>query len=152
MSVLCVKLCCQTICFFIWFAFICVQSFLEILILREGRLGLNEPKVYILIPQKSFNLRRWWKLSLGSSWKILKLVFWREEEVVKRSFNWPRPTLSWIQCDQIGWLSATIILSQLPTFFVIFCKGVEIFHFSSEIFFGQLLQTFGNFVLVTLAG
>ena len=31
-----------------------------------------------------------------------------------------------------------------------FCKGVKIYHFSSEIIFGQLLQTFGNFYLVTL--
>ena len=31
-----------------------------------------------------------------------------------------------------------------------FCKVVEIFHFNSEIIFGQLLQTFGEFLLVTL--
>ena len=32
-----------------------------------------------------------------------------------------------------------------------FLKGVEIFHFTSEIIFGQLLQTFGDFLSVTLA-
>ena len=32
----------------------------------------------------------------------------------------------------------------------IFCKIVEIFHFSSEIIFGQLFWTFGKFLLVTL--
>ena len=29
-----------------------------------------------------------------------------------------------------------------------FCTGVKIFHFSSELIFGQLLLTFGNFLLV----
>ena len=33
-----------------------------------------------------------------------------------------------------------------------FCKVVKILHFSSEIFFGQLLSTFGHFLLVTLVG
>ena len=32
-----------------------------------------------------------------------------------------------------------------------FCMGVKSYHFCSEIIFGQLLQTFGNFFLVTLA-
>ena len=34
---------------------------------------------------------------------------------------------------------ATINLPKSPTFFGIFCKGVKIYHFSSEIIFGQLL-------------
>ena len=45
---------------------------------------------------------------------------------------------------------ATINLTKTPTFLGNFCKGVEIIHFSSEIIFGQLLKTFGDFVLVTL--
>ena len=45
---------------------------------------------------------------------------------------------------------ATIILSKSPTFLGNFCEGVLIFNFSSEIIFGQLLQTLGNFLLVTL--
>ena len=32
----------------------------------------------------------------------------------------------------------TIILTKLPTLLGNFCKGVKIFHFSSEIIFGQL--------------
>ena len=44
----------------------------------------------------------------------------------------------------------TIILPKSPTFLGNFCKGVKIFNFSSEITFGQLLQTFGVFLLVTL--
>ena len=50
--------------------------------------------------------------------------------------------------DQIGrfiefWATfqnilATTILPNLPTFYGNFCKGVNIFHFSSEIIFGQL--------------
>ena len=45
---------------------------------------------------------------------------------------------------------ATIILSKYPTLLGNFCNGVEIFHFSTEIIFGQLLLTFGDFLQVTL--
>ena len=45
---------------------------------------------------------------------------------------------------------ATIYLPKSPTFLGNFCKGVKIYHFSSEIIFGQLLWTFGDFFLVTL--
>ena len=63
------------------------------------------------------------------------------------------------QCDQIGRFLefgqlfealATINLSQSPTFLGKFCKSVKIFNFSIEIIFGQLLLTFGDFLLVTL--
>ena len=37
-----------------------------------------------------------------------------------------------------------------PTFLGNICKRVKIHHFSSEIIFGQLLKTFGDFFLVTL--
>ena len=40
-------------------------------------------------------------------------------------------------------------LPKSPTFLVNFCNGVKIYHFSSEIIFGQLLYTFGDFFLVT---
>ena len=40
---------------------------------------------------------------------------------------------------------ATIKLAKSPTFLGNFCKSVEICHFSSEIIFGQLLETFGDF-------
>ena len=53
------------------------------------------------------------------------------------------------ECDQIGrfiafWatfqsLLATIILPKLPTLYAIFVRFCKIFHFSSEIIFGQLL-------------
>ena len=45
---------------------------------------------------------------------------------------------------------ATINLPKSLTLLGNFCKGVKINHFSNEIIFGQLLQTFGNFFLVTL--
>ena len=45
---------------------------------------------------------------------------------------------------------ATISLPKSLTLLGNFCKGVKIYHFSSEIIFGQLLQTFGDFYLVTL--
>ena len=67
-----------------------------------------------------------------------------------------------LQCDQIGrffalWATiqtpvATNILPKLPTLLGNFCKGVKIIHFSIAIIFGQLLQTFGDFYLVTLVG
>ena len=43
-----------------------------------------------------------------------------------------------------------LICPNLPHSQAIFCKNVKIYHFSSEIIFAQLLQTFGNFFLVTL--
>ena len=59
-------------------------------------------------------------------------------------------------CDQIGRLIdtlgnflkplATIDLPKSPTFLGNFCKVVKIIHFSSETIFGQLLQTFGDFI------
>ena len=65
-----------------------------------------------------------------------------------------------LQCDQIWqffglWAIflkslATINLPKSSTFFGNFCKDVNIIYFSSEIIFGQLLQTFGHFFLVTL--
>ena len=45
---------------------------------------------------------------------------------------------------------ATLNLPKSLTFFGNFCKGIKIYHFSSEIIFGQLLQTFDDFYLVTL--
>ena len=53
--------------------------------------------------------------------------------------------------DQIGlfialWATFQSLWQQLAKF----CKGVKICNFSGEIIFGQLLWTFGNFLLVTL--
>ena len=45
---------------------------------------------------------------------------------------------------------ATISLPKSLAFLGNFCKGVKVYHFSIEIIFGQLLQTFGDFYLVTL--
>ena len=45
---------------------------------------------------------------------------------------------------------ATMNLPKSPTFLGNFCKGAKIIQFSNEILFGQLLQTFGDFYLVTL--
>ena len=68
-------------------------------------------------------------------------------------------TVSYFQCDQIGrffgpgQLFEAMGIINLPkslTFLGNFCKGVKIFNFSSEIIFGQLLKTFGDFLLVTL--
>ena len=43
-------------------------------------------------------------------------------------------------------------LPKSPTFLGNFIKNVKIYHFSSEIIFGQLLYTFGDFFLVTGIG
>ena len=45
---------------------------------------------------------------------------------------------------------ARINLPKSPTFLGNFSKVVKIYHFSTEIIFGQLLQTFGDFFVVTL--
>ena len=45
---------------------------------------------------------------------------------------------------------ATINLPKSPTFLCNFYEVVKIFNFSSEIIFGQILQTFGDFLEVTL--
>ena len=45
---------------------------------------------------------------------------------------------------------AIIILPKLLTFLGNFCKGVKIINFSREIRFGQLIETFGDFLLVAL--
>ena len=53
------------------------------------------------------------------------------------------------QCDQIGLfigLWQQLICPNLPHF----CKGVEIYHFSSEIIFGQFFRPLAIFFLVTL--
>ena len=56
-----------------------------------------------------------------------------------------------IDCT-FGNFSELVATLFLPNFFGNFCKGkcVKIFHFYSEIMFGELLQKFGDFVLVTL--
>ena len=41
-------------------------------------------------------------------------------------------------------------IAQITHILDIFCKGVKIIHLPCEIIFGQLLKTFGNFLLVTL--
>ena len=58
------------------------------------------------------------------------------------------------QCDQIGQFFALwqqLFYANCLQSKANFCKGVKIIHFSSEIIFGQLLQTFGDTCLVTLA-
>ena len=41
-------------------------------------------------------------------------------------------------------------IAQITHILDIFCKGVKIIHLPCEIIFGQLLKTFGNYLLVTL--
>ena len=62
---------------------------------------------------------------------------------------WPDWAIYWILGSFLKPL-ATINLTKSPTFLGNFCKGVKIYHFSFEIIFGELLQTFGYFYLVTL--
>ena len=51
---------------------------------------------------------------------------------------------------QLSKVCANNYLTQIAHILRHFCKGVKIFQSSSEIIFGQLLKTFGNFLLVTL--
>ena len=57
---------------------------------------------------------------------------------------WPDWVIYWT-LDNFWKPLETINLPKSPTFN--FCKGVKIFQFSSEIIFGQLLWTYGNFFL-----
>ena len=62
---------------------------------------------------------------------------------------WPDWPIYWTLSNFLKHL-ATINLPKSPTFSGNFWKGVKIYHFSSELIFGQLLSTFGHFFLVTL--
>ena len=64
---------------------------------------------------------------------------------------WPDWAIYWT-LGNFSKSAATISLPKSPTFLGNYCKGVKILNFSSEIIFRQLLQTFGNFWLVTLVG
>ena len=61
-----------------------------------------------------------------------------------RSTNWATTTSHFLKS------LASMNLPKSPTFLGNFCIDVKIYHFSSEIFFGQILRTFGDFLLVTL--
>ena len=62
---------------------------------------------------------------------------------------WPDWAIFWTLDNFLKPLAA-INLPQSSPFLGNYCKGVIIIHFSSETIFGQLLQTFGDFYLVTL--
>ena len=70
---------------------------------------------------------------------------WKGPETV-----WPDWAINWT-LGNFTKPVATIILLKSPTFVGNFWKSVKIFHFSSEIFFGQLLYQISNFLLVKLA-
>ena len=63
---------------------------------------------------------------------------------------WPDWAIYWTLANFLKPLAA-INLPKSPTFWDNFCKGVKVYHFSSEIIIGQLLSTIGDFFLVTLA-
>ena len=71
-------------------------------------------------------------------------------------FNPPQCSVTRLDYLPIGlWANFQSLWQQLICPFLlpflgIFCKGVNIIHFSSKIIFGLLLQKFGNFYLVTL--
>ena len=76
--------------------------------------------------------------------------FWSSgNQLILRTKVWPDWAIYWT-LDNLTKLLETINLPKSPTFLGDFCKGVKIFNFSSEIIFGQLLQTFGDFLLVTV--
>ena len=91
---------------------------------------------------------------------MLKVVFFYHWAIpglfLSNSFHlWLIPPLwpDWAIFWTLGNFSkplATVNLPNSPTFLGNFCIGVKIYHFSSEIFFGQFLQSFGDFFLVTL--
>ena len=57
---------------------------------------------------------------------------------------WPDWAIYWTMGKFLKPL-ATINLPKSPTILCNFCKGVKIYHFSNELIFGELLETFGDF-------
>ena len=110
-------------------------------------------------------LRSLWRTSIGTVYSVLVTIFgqnsrsWRQ----KRIFDGERQIV--FRFDEtasrtvfsVTRLGDLLDLGQLlkplspnnlpksPTFLGNFGKGAKIYHFSNEIIFGQLLQTFGNF-------
>ena len=81
-------------------------------------------------------------------WKPLHGWQGLDEFVVAFWPVWPDWAIYWT----FGHFSKPLAAISLPkssTFLGNFCEGVKIFNFSSEIIFGQLLSTFGDFLLVT---
>ena len=78
--------------------------------------------------------------------------FWDAQKIQRKMFDSDSVTRlgDLLDVGQLFKACGTIILPESLTFSGKFCKGVKIYHFSSEIFFGQLLQTFGDFLLLTL--
>ena len=75
-------------------------------------------------------------------------VIWQSKNSFYKSIPWVSVWPDWTIYWTLGNFSqplATFTLPKSPTFLRNFCKGVKIFNFSSEIIFGQLLQTFGDF-------
>ena len=73
------------------------------------------------------------KWSLHSQWRVVPTTY----EGRRRSV-WPDWAIFWSLGNFLKpW--AAINLPKSPTFLCNFCKGVKIYHFSSEIIFGQLL-------------
>ena len=60
---------------------------------------------------------------------------------------WPDLAIYWT----LGNFLKTFNLPKSSTFLSNFCIGDKIYHCSSEIIFGQLLYTYGDFFLVTLS-
>ena len=97
--------------------------------------------------------------------RFLKKICWKMRSDVWKGFRWEReniyyvrrrPLSRWSQPVWPDWTIyctlgnhskplVTINLPKSPTFLTNFCKCVNIIHFSSEIIFGQLLLTFGDF-------
>ena len=117
----------------------------------------------LLVKFSKLCLAKFWANNICSSITIMiRQIFWQHFDVdfltsVLTGSNLEKSALTSVTrlaifCT-LGNFSkpvATIIVPKLSTFRAIFCKGVNISHFSNEIIFGQLLQTFGNLILVTL--
>ena len=87
-------------------------------------------------------LRLFREIKSFANWLVRKMIFCPLPV-------WPELAIYWILGNFLKPL-ATINWPKSSTFLGNFCKDVKIYHFCSEIIFGQLLKTFGNFFLVTL--
>ena len=98
-----------------------------------------------------FDVRALLNFPIGNKLTLLLYLFIEYREAVAAAA---------LQCDQIGQFllyfgqlfksCGNTCFAQIAHILGKFCKVVKIFNFSSEITFGQLLSTFGGFLLVTL--
>ena len=104
-------------------------------------------KILGILPASVFTLLLLLLLLRSSSRSIVVVIAWNSTLPIFMSLSnsvWPDWAIFWTLGNFLKPL-ATVNLPKSSTFLGNFCEVVKINHFSSEIIFGQLLLTFGDF-------